>query len=112
VYESHVARVAEGSALSRVAEDAGAVVGFVSAEVRPRLNQQTPEVWISDLVVAAAHRGRGVGKALLGAVVADARRIGAHGVCLESGRWRKDAHRFYAREGMADVGSHFVLKLR
>jgi GNAT superfamily N-acetyltransferase len=100
------ARAAQGRGLVLLAELDGRAVGLLTGDVRERLNHQTPEVWLADLVVADAARGRGVGKALLERALAFARGIGAHRIALESGHWRKDAHRFYAREGSEDLGLH------
>jgi len=107
VFERHLQRAAEGRGFLFVAEADGRVVGMASADVRERLAQQTPEVWVADLVVTEGARGRGVGKALLDRVTDEARRLGAHRISLESGHWRKDAHRFYAREGYEDLARHF-----
>ncbi len=107
VFERHLARHAARQGLCLVAEREGRAIGFLSADVRERLNQATPEVWIADLIVAERARSGGVGKALLTRAVAFAAEIGAHRVSLESGHWRKDAHRFYRREGWEDVALHF-----
>ncbi|MEA3200969.1 MAG: hypothetical protein QOE90_2397 [Thermoplasmata archaeon] len=92
VYERVVAQ-----GFSFVAEEEGRVVGAIVADLRERLNHPTPEVWIADLVVTEAFRGRGAG---------------AHRISLESGHWRKDAHRFYKREGFEDLALHFSMALR
>lgn len=111
VYEAHLARAAAKRGLLLVAVSDAGVVGLLTADVRERLNHETPEVWVADLVVTEAARGRGVGKALLDRAIAFAREIGAHRLGLESGHWRKDAHRFYRREGWEDAALHFQLKL-
>ena len=55
--------------------------------------------WIEDLAVHPDHRSQGVGKALLDAAKAWARERGATHLELDSAETRKDAHRFYDREG-------------
>jgi GNAT superfamily N-acetyltransferase len=57
--------------------------------------------WLQDLVVDRAARSGGVGKALLAAAADWARGRGCTHLVLSSGLGRKDAHRFYEREGMA-----------
>ena len=57
--------------------------------------------WLQDLVVDRAARSGGVGKALLAAAADWARERGCTHLVLSSGLGRKDAHRFYEREGMA-----------
>jgi GNAT superfamily N-acetyltransferase len=65
---SHTAYVATG--------DDERLVGYVVVHWLPYLFLPGPEGFVSDLFVAEAARGRGVGKALLGA--ADVRRGGGH----------------------------------
>ena len=55
--------------------------------------------WVEDLAVHPEHRSRGVGKALLDAARDWARERGATHLELDSADARKDAHRFYEREG-------------
>lgn len=62
---------------------------------------------IDDLVVSEAERSRGVGKALIDHVKAQARAEGRSEVHLDSGMFRHDAHRFYDREGFERLGYHF-----
>ena len=83
------------------------VVGFVDMEYRPRLNHLMPQAWIPDLIVAEAERGAGVGKALLGRAEELARERGCWSITLESANWRRDAHRFYVREGWTDAAKSF-----
>lgn len=112
VFARHVARVREGRALSRIAEEGGRVLGFVTAEVRERLGHADVEVWIPDMVVASEARGRGIGRALMGEVFAQARRVGAFRVILETGHQRAPAQRFYEAIGMRDTGRFYTYALR
>ena len=61
-----------------LAVDAGHAVGLGVLQFRRRLNFATFEGWISDLFVADAARGRGVGRALLNALIAEWRLRGSH----------------------------------
>jgi GNAT superfamily N-acetyltransferase len=54
---------------------------------------------VEDLAVDPQHRSQGVGRALLAAAQAWARKAGATHLELDSGLARADAHRFYEREG-------------
>lgn len=56
--------------------------------------------WLQDFVVERDERSRGVGRRLLAAAFDWARAHGCTHLCLSSGLGRKDAHRFYEREGM------------
>lgn len=64
-------------------------------------------LYVDDLVTAAAERGRGHGKALLAWLADHAASQGCEQLHLDSGHQRKDAHRFYEREGMEDTSRHF-----
>lgn len=113
VYDAYLVRLAEERAIAfaaQLAED-GPLVGVLIADVRERLNQPRDECWVADLVVTESARGRGVGKALLDACRAEAKRLGLRRLSLESGHWRKDAHRFYEREGLTDAAKHFFVEL-
>jgi GNAT superfamily N-acetyltransferase len=59
--------------------------------------------------VRADQRGRGVGAAMIGWAIEEARRRGCALVQLTSDKSRPDAHRFYA--GLGFVASHEGLKL-
>jgi GNAT superfamily N-acetyltransferase len=65
------------------------------------------KLYVDDLVTAAAHRGRGVGSALLAELTSRARAAGCRVIDLDSGLHRQDAHRFYIREGLPIVSFHF-----
>jgi GNAT superfamily N-acetyltransferase len=54
---------------------------------------------VEDLIVAPATRGRGVGKAMLDWIAAEARTRGIRRLFLESGITNKRAHDFFEREG-------------
>jgi (aminoalkyl)phosphonate N-acetyltransferase len=91
-----------------VAEQDGAVVGFVDLQIVPRLNFDGPQAWVPDLIVTEGCRSRGVGAALLARTEEVARQLGAFSLALESAHWRTRAHEFYLREGMKDAALEFV----
>ena len=64
---------------------------------------------IEGVRVAASHRGKGVGEALMREAVALAREAGCGLVQLTTDKRRPDAHRFYERLGF--VASHEGMKL-
>ncbi|HAK55184.1 MAG: GNAT family N-acetyltransferase [Vicinamibacterales bacterium] len=69
-------------------------------------------VYVDDLVTSSAHRSKGHGRELLAWLVEFAQREGCDELHLDSGVWRKDAHRFYEREGMEMTSYHFKTDLR
>jgi GNAT superfamily N-acetyltransferase len=58
-------------------------------------------LYVDDLVVDAAYRSQGVGKALLHWLEDRARALGCAVLALDSGVARAGAHRFYFREGFS-----------
>lgn len=68
-------------------------------------------LYVDDLVTDEARRGTGVGGALMGWLVAEAKRAGCAQLHLDSGVQRFGAHRFYLTQGMDITSHHFALKL-
>ena len=64
---------------------------------------------IEGVRVSAAHRGKGLGEAMMQAAIDRARADGCTLVQLTTDRSREDAHRFYERLGF--VASHHGMKL-
>jgi GNAT superfamily N-acetyltransferase len=94
-----------------VAEQDGVVAGVASLWLRPRLNWVTLEAWVPDLFVDPASRRLGLGRALLEACAAEARRTGCHRLSLDSGHQRAEAHLLYQDLGFVHAGRHYVLTL-
>ncbi|ABY36471.1 MAG TPA: N-acetyltransferase [Chloroflexus aurantiacus] len=69
-------------------------------------------LYVDDLVTDANRRSRGYGSALLNWLKQHAAAAGCDQLHLDSGTWRKDAHRFYEREGMRLSSFHFVSAVR
>ena len=63
--------------------------------------------WLEDLVVSSSMRSGGIGRLLLDAATAWARERACTHLELDSGHGRKDAHRFYIGQGMAQDGLIF-----
>jgi GNAT superfamily N-acetyltransferase len=87
----------------------GEPAGLINFRFRRRLNHATFEGWISDLVVTERHRGRGIGRALLAAVVAEWRLRGSHRLELEVGYDRTAARALYEAAGFTDMGKYFEI---
>lgn len=65
-------------------------------------------LYVDDLVTLAAYRSKGYGAKLLIWLKEYAAKEGCLPLHLDSGVQRKDAHRFYEREGMIITGFHFA----
>jgi GNAT superfamily N-acetyltransferase len=82
-----------------VAEREGAVIGMVTGQLTVSTAEGGLSVLVEDMVVEAAHRGTGVGNALLGAVEEWARARGATRLQLLADRENAPALAFYDRAG-------------
>ena len=68
-------------------------------------------LYVDDLVTLASHRSKGIGSRLLAWLREYAIKEGCRELHLDSGTQRKDAHRFYEREGVSVFGYHFAENL-
>ena len=102
---------AESSGRIFLAETDGAVVGFVCvlAKVLPSADDGLePYAYISDLVVRAAHRGRGVGRELMVRAEAFAREFGAQQLKVGVLVRNEATHAFYRAGGFRDYTVQLV----
>lgn len=96
-----------------VAEKDGNLVGYCSVHWLPMMSQL--EGFISELFVAASHRGEGVGTELLEAVKAEARTRGCGRLHLENFRTKDSYVRsYYAKQGWHErtAAASFTMDLR
>ena len=87
----------------------GEAAGFIGFRFRRRLNHATFEGWVSDLVVRERFRGRGIGRALLAAVIAEWRLRRGHQVQLEVAHDRTAARALYEAAGFVERGKYFEI---
>jgi ribosomal protein S18 acetylase RimI-like enzyme len=87
----------------------GEPAGFIGFGFRRRLNHATFEGWISDLYVRERARGRGIGRALLAAAIAEWRLRGGHQMELEVGHERTAARALYEAAGFVNRGKYFEI---
>jgi GNAT superfamily N-acetyltransferase len=99
----------QGAALV-VAAVHGEVVGVAASVLVPRLDAERLSCRITDLVVRASARRRGVGRALVGELETRAREAGATRLDLSTGDWRDDAHAFYECLGFVDNGARALVR--
>ena len=93
-----------------VAVDGDDVVGTCQLSVLPGLARRGAlRAQLEAVRVRADQRGRGLGEAMIGWAIEEARRRGCALVQLTTAKARADAHRFYERLGF--VASHEGLKL-
>jgi GNAT superfamily N-acetyltransferase len=91
-----------------VADSGDEVVGLAHLQVTPAIELDRPAAKIGALIVAEAHRGEGIGRALVEAVDAEARARGCALLFLTTSERRTDAHEFYKRVGLEETGKRFT----
>jgi len=87
----------------------GQPAGLIIHRLRRRLNHATFEGWISDLVVREPFRGRGIGRSLVSAAIAEWRLRGGHTLELEVSYDRTAARGLYEGLGLVDQGKYFEI---
>ncbi len=93
-----------------VAELGGTLVGWTSVALVDHF--YTPLcAEVSGLIVDEHHRGRGIGAQLLQEAKAWARERGVGILRLRANALRRDAHRFYLREGFTKTKEQFVFDM-
>ncbi|MEJ2592513.1 MAG: GNAT family N-acetyltransferase [Candidatus Thiodiazotropha sp.] len=68
-------------------------------------------LYVDDLVTAEGHRSKGYGQALLEWIKHYGEETRCDAIHLDSGLQRRDAHRFYEREGVVKTGFHFAVSV-
>jgi GNAT superfamily N-acetyltransferase len=87
------------------------VVGLAHLHVSPTIEHERPAAKLSALVVDEAHRGEGIGRALVDAALAEAKARSCAVFFLTTSDRRGDAHAFYERLGLEQTGRRFGLTL-
>lgn len=103
---------AGGRSFSALAERNGTVVGVYAGDWQRPFWAEATHAWLADLMVDEAHRGQGIGRALLAHAVARASERGAAQLTLESGPRRGEAHRLYRSAGFTETGRTWLLRRR
>lgn len=87
------------------------IVGMTSAVFLPRLNQNTLEMYIPELVVLEKYQNHGTGKKLVNSCIDLAKEKKCHRIRLESGNQRKESHQFYIHLGFEQHALSFTKNL-
>lgn len=87
------------------------IVGLLSIVFVTRLNQETPELYVPELVVREKYQNSGIGSKLIGSCIEIGRRKNCHRIRLESGNRRTLSHQFYRNLGFSQHAQSFAKKL-
>jgi GNAT superfamily N-acetyltransferase len=90
-----------------VAEVDGRVTGLAHLHVSPSIEYEQPAAKLGALIVDKSERGKGIGRALVEAMEAEARTRKCALLFLTTAARRKDAHGFYVGVGLEETGKRF-----
>lgn len=82
-----------------VALDQDLIVGFVSAVIYVHPDKPAPELWINEIGVAPTHQRQGIGKALMQAILEEAKRSGCNEAWVLTDRANLAAMAMYKSTG-------------
>ena len=85
------------------------IVGFISCKGQSLLHHEGLVFEIQELIVTAAHQGKGVGRELVAALKPELALLGAKSLEVTSNKRRKEAHAFYQSMGFLNSHEKFTI---
>ena len=92
-----------------VAIDAGVVVGFASGVHYFHPDKPVPELFVNEVGVAPSHQGRGLGKAIVAALLQVGRDLGCGQAWVLTDRENTAAMRLYSASGAQPAPSDHIM---
>ena len=87
------------------------IIGMISMVFLPRLNQNTLEMYVPELIVSQNYRSKGIGKKLINSSIEFGKKKKCHRIRLESGNQRIESHKFYKHLGFENSSVFFTKNL-
>ena len=87
------------------------IIGMISMVFLFRLNQNTLEMYIPELIVSQNYHSKGIGKKLINSSIKLGKEKQCHRIRLESGNQRIESHNFYKHLGFEDSSIFFTKNL-
>ena len=110
-YRGILERVFAGGGRMCIAIEAERVLGVAIYRIHEKTSAGL-HLYVDDLVTDEVERSKGIGHALMAHLEQVAREAGCKTFTLDSGTHRRQAHKFYFREGMLITSFHFEKALR
>ena len=85
------------------------IVGFISCKGQSLLHHEGLVFEIQELIVTAAHQGKGLGRKLIAELKPDLEKLGAISLEVTSNKRRKEAHAFYQSVGFLNSHEKFTI---
>ena len=87
------------------------IIGMISIVFLSRLNQNTLEMYVPELIVSQNYRSKGIGKKLIDSSIEFGKEKKCHRMRLESGNQRIESHKFYKHLGFENSSVFFTKNL-
>ena len=87
------------------------IIGMISMVFLSRLNQNTLEMYVPELIVSQNYRSKGIGKKLIDSSIEFGKEKKCHRMRLESGNQRIESHKFYKHLGFENSSVFFTKNL-
>ena len=91
--------------------DNSKIIGIISIIFLSRLNQNTLEMYVPELIVSQNYHSKGIGKKLINFSIKLGKEKQCHRIRLESGNQRVESHKFYKHLGFEDSSIFFTKNL-
>jgi GNAT superfamily N-acetyltransferase len=91
--------------------DNSKIIGMISMVFLSRLNQNTSEMYVPELIVSQNYHSKGIGKKLINFSIKLGKEKKCHRIRLESGNQRIESHKFYKHLGFEDSSVFFTKNL-
>jgi len=91
--------------------DNSKIIGMISIIFLSRLNQNTLEMYVPELIVSQNYHSKGIGKKLINFSIKLGKEKQCHRIRLESGNQRVESHKFYKHLGFEDSSIFFTKNL-
>ena len=88
------------------------IIGMISIVFLSRLNHDSLELYVPEIIVLEKYRKHGIGKKLVDFCIALGKEKNCHRIRLESGYQRKDSHQFYRSLGFEQSALSFSKNLK
>ena len=87
------------------------IIGMMSIVFLSRLNQNTLEMYVPELIVSQNYHSKGIGKKLINFSIELGKEKKCHRMRLESGNQRIESHKFYQHLGFENSSIFFTKNL-
>lgn len=85
------------------------IVGFISCKGQSLLHHEGLVFEIQEMIVTAAHQGKGLGRKMVDEICEEVKSLGAKSLEVTSNKRRKEAHVFYQSVGFKNSHEKFTI---